>query len=517
MTPISIILRSIQLFHSKVVMSTRAKRVRLLGLVLVLAVVTYFFGVPTFLVIRAWLGDRHDQAGVPPGFADDASRLNKTPIAEIWKIPDDRLEAEAQLKRLLERARTENLGVSIAGARHSMGGHTISPAGIVIDMLPFKRMELEADKKILRTGAGARWVEIIPYLDARGFSPAVMQSNNNFTVGGSISVNCHGWQCRHAPIASTVESFRMMKADGEIVTCTRTENAELFGLALGGYGLFGIILDVELRVIPNERYLSEAEILPVDEYPRRFRARVDDSVGMVYGRLCVAPGKPFLQESILTVFRKAPCQPKEIPALTTELGYAGLRREIYRAQIGSGAGKETRWQAEKKLGETANAKFFSRNQLFNEDAEIYQEQNADRTDILHEYFIPADKLAEFLAQARSIIPKHPVDLLNVTVRDLREDKDTVLRYADQDLFALVMLFNQARSDAADEEMQAFTQAMIEAALASGGRYYLPYRLHATVEQFHRAYPHAAKFFEKKRHYDPDGIFVNKFYLKYHAD
>lgn len=498
-------------------MSTRTKRLWLFVAVLVLATVAYFFGTPIFLVVRAWLGDRHDQAGVPPGFADDASRLNQTPIAEIWKIPEDRAEAEMQLKRLLERARTEKLVVSIAGARHSMGGHTISPAGIVIDMLPCKRLELDADKKLLRVGAGARWLDIVPYLDARGFSPGVMQSNNNFTVGGSVSVNCHGWQCRHAPIASTVESFRLMKADGEIVTCSRTENAELFGLALGGYGLFGIILDIELHVVPNERYLSEAEILPADKYPGRFRAKVDDSAGMVYGRLCVVSGKSFLKESILTVFRKAPCEPKQIPTLTTELDYASLRREVYRAQIGSGAGKETRWQAEKKLGETAKAKFFSRNQLFNEDAEIYQEQNADRTDILHEYFIPADKFEVFLVQARSIIPKHPVDLLNVTVRDLREDKDTVLRYADQDMFALVMLFNQARSEAADQEMQTFTQAMIDAALATGGRYYLPYRLHATPDQFRRAYPRAGEFFAKKRHYDPDGIFVNKFYLKYGAE
>ena len=56
--------------------------------------------------------------------------------------------------------------------------------------------------------------------------------------------------------------------------------------------------------------------------------------------------------------------------------------------------------------------------------------------------------------------------------------------------------------------------MIDAALACGGRYYLPYRLHATPEQFDRAYPQASAFFAKKRTYDPDGVFQNQFYLKY---
>ena len=63
-------------------------------------------------------------------------------------------------------------------------------------------------------------------------------------------------------------------------------------------------------------------------------------------------------------------------------------------------------------------------------------------------------------------------------------------------------------------MQAMSQEMIEAALASGGRYYLPYRLHATLGQFRQAYPQADEFFELKKKYDPDELFQNQFYLKY---
>ena len=59
-----------------------------------------------------------------------------------------------------------------------------------------------------------------------------------------------------------------------------------------------------------------------------------------------------------------------------------------------------------------------------------------------------------------------------------------------------------------------TQELIDAALTAGGRYYLPYRLHATPEQFRRAYPQADEFFELKRVHDPDELFQNQFYLKY---
>jgi FAD/FMN-containing dehydrogenase len=468
---------------------------------------------PTYLVFNAWLHDLHDRAPTPAGFVDDASHLNETRVVEVLAVAEEPAAAEHQLRGLLARARAEKLGVSIAGARHSMGGHVICPDGLVLNMLPLSRMDLDTAKKRLRVGAGARWSGVVPFLDARGFSVAVMQSNNDFSVGGSLSVNCHGWQTHRPPIASTVESLRVMKADGSVVTCSRHENSELFSLVLGGYGLFGIILEAELGVVPNERYRPEAEVVRASQYAARFAATVDENTPMAYGRLCVVPGEPFLKEGILTRFRKAPCKDEEIPALGT-VGYTALRREVFRAQIGKDAGKALRWKLETRIGEIAHSKFFARNQLFNEPAEIYQEQNANRTDILHEYFIPLPRMEEFLAQVRIIVPRHTVDLLNVTVRHLREDKDTFLRYADQEMLAFVMLFNQPRQAGADAIMETITREMIDAALACGGRYYLPYRLHGTTDQFHRAYPQAAEFFAKKRHYDPDGIFRNQFYRKY---
>jgi FAD/FMN-containing dehydrogenase len=465
---------------------------------------------------RAWLYDKPSPAVLLPEHIDDASRLNATRVADVWPAPSEPGAAEEQIRQLLTRARRDKLPVSIAGARHSMGGHTIYPGGIVLDMLPLDHLELDANRRLLRAGAGARWSQIVPWLDERGCSVAIMQSNNDFSVGGSLSVNCHGWQHNRPPIASTVESLRVMRADGTVVVCSRQENRELFSLVLGGYGLFGIILDAELRVVPNVRYSAETEILPAVQYARRFREKVDGAadIGMVYGRLCVVPGEEtFLREAILTVFRESPCPTDELPALGAQ-GFATLRREVFRAQIGSQAGKELRWKAERTLGEKVVARYFSRNQLLNEPAAIYQEQNEDRTDILHEYFVPPEGLAPFLQRARGIIPRYDVELMNVTIRNVLADEDSLLRYADRDLFALVMLFNQPRTSAADQHMRDMTRELIDAALACGGRYYLPYRLHASPAQFRAAYPQAEAFFELKRQYDPDELFHNGFYAKY---
>jgi FAD/FMN-containing dehydrogenase len=504
--------------QSRIIFMSRKKVFRWICLVVVLLFVAgaTLVARPCILWVTAWLNDRPVAVNLPLGYADDASRLNQTRVAEVWPIPGEPVKAEAQLRELVKRARTEHLRIAIAGARHSMGGHTIYPDGIIVDMLPFRAMKIDAAKRILRVGAGARWSEVIPYLDAQGFSVSVMQASNDFSVGGSISVNCHGWQHDHEPIASTVESFRLMLADGSIVRCSRQEQKELFSLALGGYGLFGIILDVDLRVVPNERYRAETEVLPSDRYVSRYleKVRGKPEIGMVYGRLSIVPGPAnFLREAILTVFRRSPCQREEIPALGPA-GLNTLRRAVYRAQIGNDSGKEVRWQAEKALGEQFASEYVSRNQLLNDSVALYQERNADRSDILHEYFIPPDQVPAFLDRAQVIIPKHKGDLLNVTVRNVIEDKESFLRYADRELFAFVMLFNQARSPEADSRMEVMTRELIDAAIACGGRYYLTYRLHATTDQLVKAYPKVVSFFERKRHYDPEELFQNQFYLKY---
>jgi hypothetical protein len=118
------------------------------------------------------------------------------------------------------------------------------------------------------------------------------------------------------------------------------------------------------------------------------------------------------------------------------------------------------------------------------------------------------------AAMRAIIKGHEGNLLNVTIRGVNEDTVTVLRYADQSMIAFVLLFLQDRTDEGERKMVNMTRELIDASIENDGTYYLPYRLHGTVEQFHRGYPQGKAFFERKRAYDRDELFQNAFYLKY---
>ena len=433
--------------------------------------------------------------------------------SEVVAIAAEPEDAARQVASLVARAASEGRKVAIAGSRHSMGGHTVYPGAIVLDMRPFRAIAVDRKRRIAHVGAGATWAEILPALDAVGLSVAQMQSNNDFTVGGSISVNAHGWAFRSPPIAASVESFRIVTADGRVLSCSRTENAELFSLALGGYGLFGVILDVDLRLVPNEMYTVAATRVKPAGYAATYAALTSGrgDLGLAYGRLSVAPAS-FLREGRIVLFARAPDAGDLRGTLVAEKRRF-LKRLVFRGAVGSDYGKNLRWTLEKLVGEQG-AGPVSRNAVLDDPSSWFSNRDPEGTEVLQEYFVPPARFAAFVDGAREILERNEPDLLNVTVREVAPDEDTLLRYAREPVLALVLLIHERRTAAGDAATGVCARQLIELSLSCGGTYYLPYRPHATRTQFLRAYPMAEELFAAKRRYDPAGVFSNSFYRTY---
>jgi FAD/FMN-containing dehydrogenase len=451
-----------------------------------------------------------------PFMLDDASRLNETPISRQAILTSrDGARLLHELRTTLGEAATEGRPIAFGGARHSMGGQSLPRNGIAASFAAAV-IEPDREKRIYRVSAGARWRDVIRVLDPIGFSPAVTQSNHDFSIGGTLSVNAHGWPVPFGPFGSTLRRFRIMLADGSVMTCSSTENAELFRLAVGGYGLFGIVIDADLAMVENSLLRPGTELMKADTFGRRFVARANDpSLRMAYGRLSVAR-EGFLQQALLVGYAPAPRQPDRLPSPKNSAAFALVSREIFRAQIGSERGKHARWIAETRLMPKVGQVALTRNTLLNEPVAALADRDSSRTDILHEYFVAPDRLNDFLAACREIIPAHRQDLLNVTLRYVDADSSSVLAYAPQPRIAAVMLFVQKRTTEADDDMRAMTVELIDRTLAIGGSYYLPYRLHATRQQMRSAYPRLDEFIAAKRRYDPQLRFRNALWDSYLA-
>lgn len=109
-----------------------------------------------------------------------------------------------------------------------------------------------------------------------------------------------------------------------------------------------------------------------------------------------------------------------------------------------------------------------------------------------------------------------MELLNVTLRYIAPDPVSVMAFAPTERVAAVMSFSQPRTIEADAKMRPVTQALIDRAIAHGGSFYLPYRLHARADQLDRAYPNLERFIAEKSRHDPHGLFRNTMWDRYFA-
>lgn len=480
-------------------------------------------------VAQVWWNDPTNPLPERKAGVQDAGGFSHGSPGQVIEVEKEVPAVEKQLSELVLKCAAEGKKIAIAGAKHSMGGHTMADGNVVVDMLKLRGLRLNEAKDEVTAGAGTRWFEVIEFLRPHGLAVAVMQSNSDFSIGGSLSVNCHGWQHNSAPISSTVKSLRVVTADGMVQVCSRTQNPELFRLVLGGYGLFGIITEATLSVVKDEVYVPRSRSVPPADYDRVFHemtggAEAGKSVGMAYGRINVAP-MSFLESGTITVLERA--SPDVAIGTQPSAFMQRMKRLVFRCCVGSDVGKQFRWLAETSVGETAGGFLPGktpavwRNDIMLEPADLFGNRDPRHAEILHEYFIPVKKMNDFVQAIRTVLREHDVDLMNITVRNVLPDDVSFLNYtrdidtgASTEVFGLVMLFHLLPNEASDAVMQTFTREMIDAALGCGGTFYLPYRLHATPAQLRRAYPQAAEFFRLKRRHDPKGVFTNRFYETY---
>lgn len=476
---------------------------------------------PTELVIDivpiTEMGVDVQQAG---GAINDASCLNKTAVYGIAQI-----RSEEDVAKALAFATENNLKITPAGERHSMGGQSFSQGGLVLDMRELNEVQVDEENMRMTVQSGASWKEVQAVLDPMGLAVKAMQSINLFTVGGTLSVNAHGIEHDPGQIGPTVQSMRVMLADGKIEKVYPGD--ELFGMALGGYGLAGVILDVELEIVPNEVYAWETDYIDYTEFNNFYDANVvgKDDVGLMYARLSIAPGS-YMKE--MAVHRYV--EPG-FDAVAKPLGQAdkvGTKRFIFNLSKTGGFGRWVRWTAEKYLepgyhncvtrnnamsGTSEEICVASRNQKMNQSME-YLDTKIKDTNILNEYFIPQENTVAFTDGLRQIVDETGVNLLNVTLRIVTKDELSALPYAKDDRIAYVLYFNQKLTEEDSLKLKDATVKLIDLSTTLGGTYYLPYQLYYTPEQLRAAYPEVDDFFTKKRKYDPDGLFTNKWYEKY---
>ena len=428
-------------------------------------------------------------------------------VTRLYPVTMARVERPRTTEEVAAAIRNSTGPISIGGGRYSMGGQTATPGGLQLDLRDLHGVvAFDPAAKTVTVRAGTTWRELQQAIDPANLAVKIMQTYDTFTVGGSLSVNCHGRYIGQGPLVRSVRAITLVLADGSIVKATPTENAELFYGAIGGYGALGVIADATLDLADNTRVRREDETMPLSRYPRFFREHVRDDPAMVFHNADIYPPKYDTvhvvsykrTEEPLTVEERL--QPADQGSWSRRLGYALIS--------GAPGGRFLRRRVLDPLMFRGNPVTWRNWEASYDVSELEPASRTRWTYVLQEFFVPVARLGEFVPRMGRIVRQHEVDAVNVSIRHALPDPGTLLAWAPEEVFAFVFYYRQGTDPESRREVARWTRELIDAALQSGGRYYLPYQPVATRAQLHRAYPGAARLFALKRRVDPQGRFTN---------
>src|SRR5437879_1963615 len=406
---------------------------------------------------------------------DVHSQLNRIRVRELL-TPRTRDE----LAEIVRSASRKGLPISVSGCRHSMGGQQFATDSICIDMRSLDRViSFDQEHGLVEAEAGIQWPKLIrTYLDAQANSAkqwgiAQKQTGaDTFTLGWSLSSNVHGRGLTMKPLISNVESFNLINADGKSIRCSRDENHQLFRLAIGGYGLFGLISSVTLRLVPRQKLRRVVEIIRADDLPKRFEERI--AAKFLYGdfQFSVDEKSPdFLQRGVFSCYQ--PIDEREPIVAKKELrdnDWLELLRLAY-----TDRGKAFKRYSDYYLSTNGQTYWSDTNQLGaylpNYAQKIRDQIGGDESSlIITEIYVAREDLPDFLMQAAELLRSNRTIVIYGTVRLIEKDNESFLAWAKEPYACIIFNLLTFHTPSGIEASARSFRGLIDLAVARGGRY-----------------------------------------------
>ena len=451
-----------------------------------------------------------------PEVNDAQSRLNLTHVKSILSP-----RSEEEISRAILNAAEAGDAISMAGGRHSMGGQQFGTGTVHLDLRGMDRIvAFDRRNGLIEVEGGIMWPELIGYLHANQDGGemfwAVRQKQTGIdqvSIAGSLSSNIHGRGLRFPPFVSDIESFRIIDANGRLKVCSRTENRELFALAIGGYGLFGVVTRVTIRLVPRSKLKRIVELIAVRNLMPRIDSAIED--GCMFGdcqySIDLHGGEEF-HPGVFSCYRPVPDE-TPVPAEILQMASSDWAN-LYRL---ARTNKQKAFATYKQfyLGTSGQVYWSDAHQLSNVfegyDAVVSTDQG---TEMITEVYVDRDSLLSFLTAVRQDFICHGVDMTYGTIRFIEPDEESFLPWATRRSVCIVCNLHVVHTPEGIKKAQADFRRIIDRVIEHGGRFYLTYHAWATREQVEMCYPRFAEFLDAKLIHDPDCRFQSDWYRHY---
>jgi FAD/FMN-containing dehydrogenase len=451
---------------------------------------------------------------------DIHSQLNGTVVADVVAV--DSLEA------VQGAVAASELPIAVCGGRHAMGGQQFCSGGLLLDTRPLRRvLDFDRENGVIEVEAGIQWPDLLDCLrDAQtvGEAPAwgIRQKQtgaDRLSIGGALAANVHGRGLSFPPIVGDVESFTLVGPDGELRTCSRDENADLFRLVIGGYGLFGVVYSVRLRLMPRSKVERVVEVRSIDGIIKAFDERIAE--GFLFGdfQFSIDPDDPeFLRRGVFSCYRPVD-DATPIPDGQRALSRDDWGRLLHLAHVD----KALVWDAYTThyLATSGQVYWSDAHQLaeYLDDYHLELDRLTGATDrateMITEIYVPRDRLDDFTAEAAADFREHRVDVVYGTIRLIERDDETFLPWAREPWACTIFNLHTVHTPAGLVHAGEAFRRLIDMAIARGGSYFLTYHRWARRDQVEACYPEFREFLAAKRERDPEERFQSDWY-RHHA-
>jgi FAD/FMN-containing dehydrogenase/uncharacterized membrane protein YhaH (DUF805 family) len=459
----------------------------------------------------------------PDYFKNDAGKLIEhlktderiiNEVTQLHPIIVGKVKTPSSIDELQQIIKETDNPISIGGGRFSMGGQTASSGSTHIDMRKLNKVvEFSAEQKTIKVEAGIRWCDIQHYVDAHHLSVKIMQTYANFTVGGALSVNCHGRYIGLGAVILSVKSIEVILTTGDIIKCSPTEQSEIFFACIGCYNAIGVIARVEFDLAENIPVKRIYKTMKTNEYKDFFMENIKGKKAIIFHNADLYP--PTYKNARAVSWIETDEKPNEKTRLMPLANAYPLERYFISAFSKSNFGK---WRREHIIDPLLylSKKIHWRNYEAGYDvAELEPDSRKESTYVLQEYFIAVNNFDKFTDLMAEIFQRHQVNVINVSIRHAEKDTGSLLAWAKEEVFAYVVWYKQFTNDIEKNKVAVWTRELIDASISLNGSYYLPYQAHATDVQFHKAYPYAKKLMELKSQLDPKFKFRNVIWNTYY--
>lgn len=454
---------------------------------------------------------------------DIHSQLNET---RVGRVIAPRSIAEAQ--RTVAGVRDSGQRLSIAAGRHAMGGQQFLSGGTLLDTRNLNSIiGLDAERGVVTVEAGIMWSELAPGL--RGMQAGAGQrwsivqkqtGADRLSIGGALAANGHGRGLTYRPIVQDVDSFEIIDANGNLTRCDRDQNFDLFSLAIGGYGLFGVIATIDLRLMPAHHVRRVVEVTTIDKLGDLFKQRIAD--GFTYGDFQYrtdesSPG--FLRDGVLSCYQPvSDAEAQAAPPPQYLLHETAWRQLLYWSHTDKArAFDEYAGFYRSTDGQIYDSDTFQLSQYIDHYHQELDERlscTVPGSETITELYVPLPQLPGFMAAAASTLRRHEANVIYGTIRLIERDDETMLNWARQPYACIVVNLHVDHDPTGIQRVAVSLRTLIDLAIERGGSYFLTYNKFATTDQLATCYPQFPEFVSAKQQYDPHHVFSSDWFRAY---